>query len=90
MELPAVGFHKKNPRQPIRKFDKPFLLTVGEDIGFNDIVLTHATTLVGRFNGRNVNAVGVNKWVNDTWEEFVSICPAVYLLLRGWIAFKFC
>ena len=39
--------------------DKPVLMTVGKDIGLNDIVLTHATTLVGHFNGRKFNSMGV-------------------------------
>ena len=42
------------------------LMTVGDDIGLNDIVLTHATTLVGRFSDRKFNSVGVKNWVFAT------------------------
>ena len=69
--------------------DNPVLMTVEEDIGLNDIVLTHATTLVGHFNGRKFNSVGVKNWVYVTWKEHVGLCPEVFLLHRGWITFKF-
>ena len=44
---PESGVKKKRPQRTINKSDKPILLTVGEDVGLNDIVLTNATTLIG-------------------------------------------
>ena len=77
------GFRKKRSQQTIKKMDNPILMTVKEDIGLNDIVLTHATTLVGRFNGCKFNSVGVKNWVYVPWKEHVGLCPEVFLLPRG-------
>ena len=88
-DSPGVGVRLKMPRKEIRKLDKPVLMIVGEDVGLNDIVLMHAMTLVGQFSGRKFNSVGVKNWVTATWMDHVNLCPKVFLLPRGWIAFKF-
>ena len=41
-------------------------LVVGEDVALNEIVLTNALTLVGRFGGRKVSPEGVKLWVTAT------------------------
>ena len=64
-------------------------MTMGEDIGLNDIVLSHALTLVVRFSGRKFNSVGVKTWVAATWLDHIKLCPDVFFLPPGWIAFKF-
>ena len=79
----------KKSRKCVRKLEKPILLVVGEDISLNEIVLTNALTLVGRFGGRNISADGVHRWVADTWSLLISLCPQIFVLPRGWIAFKF-
>lgn len=83
------GVRPKRPKQVIRKLDKPVLLVVGVDVCLNDIVLTNTLTLVGRFNGRKASAARVNKWVGDLWKDYVTQLPEVFLLPRGWLAFKF-
>ena len=54
-------------RKCIRKQEKPLLLVVGEDVPLNEIMLTNALTLVGRFGGRKINAKGIHRWVADSW-----------------------
>ena len=49
----------KRLKHATKKLEMPVLLTVGEDIGLNDIVLSHALTLVGRFSGRKFNSTMV-------------------------------
>ena len=68
---------------------KSLLLVVGEDVFMNEIVFTNALTLTGRFGGRKVSPEGVNNWVSATWKHEVSSCPMVFMLPRGWLAFKF-
>ena len=63
------------------------LLVVGEDIALNEIVLTNALTLVGRFGGRRVSLDGVKNLVHGTWTNIT--CPDIFLLPKGWLAFKF-
>ena len=63
------------------------LLVVREDSALNDIVLTNALTLVGRFRGRRVSPEGVKIWVSDTWTNIT--CPDIFLLSKGWLAFRF-
>ena len=77
--------HKRKPK-PVRKVALP-LMVVGEDITLNDIVLTNALTLVGRFGGRKVSPDGVKKWVLGTWSNIT--CLDMFLLPKGWLAFKF-
>ena len=62
---------------------------VGEDVPLNEIVLTNALTLVGHFGGRKISAEGLHRWVSDTWLLEVSIYPKMFILPRGWFAFKF-
>ena len=83
IRLPAL--HKRR-KKPVCKVDIP-LLVVGEDITSNEIVLTNALTLVGRFGGRRVSPDGVKKWVLETWKNIT--CPDIFVLPRGWMAFKF-
>ena len=73
----------------VRKMDKPLLLVVGEDVPLNKIVLTNALTLVGRFGGRNFSPDGLHRWVSDSWTREISLCPKIFILPRGWLAFKF-
>ena len=58
-------------------------LVVGEDIPLNEIVLTNALTLVGRFGGQKVSLQGVDSWVYTTWKNVGSSCPKVFMLPRG-------
>ena len=46
--------------------EKPLLLVVGEDVPLNEIVLTNALTLVGRFGGRKFSIDGLHIWVSDS------------------------
>ena len=62
---------------------------MGEDVPLNEIVLTSALTLVGYFGGRKFSSDGLHKWVSDSWSREVSICPNIFILPRGWLAFKF-
>ena len=64
-------------------------MTDGEDVGLNEIELMNAMTLVGQFGGCKYKSEGLNLWVVDSWKDIISQMPAVYLLPRGWIAFKF-
>ena len=64
------------------------LLVVRENVGLNNIALTNAMTLVGQFGGRKYNSDGVKNWAFVTWKDHVSLFPDVFLLPRGWIAFK--
>ena len=64
-------------------------MTIGEDVGLNEIVLTNAMTLVGQFRGRKYNSEGLNFWAAEAWKDVISRLPMVFLFLRGWIAFKF-
>ena len=64
------------------------LLVVGEDIALNNIVLTNAITLVGRFGGFRVSSNGVKKCVLESWKNIIT-CPDIFVLPRGWLAFKF-
>ena len=73
----------------VRKMDKPLLLVVGEDVPLNKIVLTNALTLVGRFGRRKISFDGLHRWVFDTWLQEISLCPEIFILPRGWLAFKF-
>ena len=75
--------------QVIKKVLNLVLLVVGDDIKMNEIILTNAHTLVGRFRGRKFSLTGLKKWVNDTWLNIIPLCPEVFVLPRGWIAFKF-
>ena len=72
--------------KPVRLVNFP-LLVVGEDIALNNIVLTHALTLVGHFSGRKVSPAGIKNWALGTWHNIS--CPDIFILLRGWLAFKF-
>ena len=65
-DSPGVGVSLRRMRHAIMKLDKPVLMTLGEDVGLNDTVLSHASTLVGRFSGRKFNFVGVKNWVTAT------------------------
>ena len=82
------GFGKKSSKC-VRKLDKPLLLVVGEDVPLNEIVLTNALTLVGRFGGRKISAEGLHRWVSDSWLREVSIYLKIFILPWGWFAFKF-
>ena len=73
----------------VRKMDKPLLLVVGEDVPLNKIVLTNALTLVGSFGGRKFNPGGLHRWVSDSWTQEISLCLKIFILPRGWLAFKF-
>ena len=55
----------------------------------NDIVLTNALTLVGRFRRRNYNVESLHGWAEKAWTDVISTRPEIYMLPRGWIAFKF-
>ena len=55
----------------------------------NDIVLTNALTLVGRFGRHNYNAESLRGWADKAWTDGISTRPEIYMLPRGWIAFKF-
>ena len=44
--------------------------------------------LVGIFGGRRVSSDGVKKWVLDSWKNIIT-CPDIFVLPRGWLAFKF-
>ena len=83
LHLPSV--HKRS-KKPVHKVEIP-LFVVGEDIALNDIVLTNALTLVGRFGGRRVSLDGVKNWVLGTWKNITY--PDIFVLPRGWLAFKF-
>ena len=72
-----------------KKSDNPILLVVGADVMLNDIVLTNALTLVGRFSGRKASVASVNKWDGEIWKGFVFQPLEVFLLLCGWLSFKF-
>ena len=76
---PMKGAGKKSSKC-VRKMDQPLLLVVGEDVSLNDIVLTNALTLVGRFGGRKFSSEGLHRWVSATWSREVSICPKVFIL----------
>ena len=65
------------------------MLVVGEDIKLNEVILTHSHTLVGCFGGHKFNSMGVKLWVLATWQSDISTVPEIFLLTRGWIAFKF-
>ena len=56
------GVKKKCLSKTVKKTDQPVLLTVGEDVCLNDIVLTNAMTLVRRFGGRKFNSNSLNGW----------------------------
>ena len=58
-------------------------------MGLNEIVLTNATTLVGRFEGRKFNFDSLKGWDALVWKYLIKETPAVFILPRGWIAFKF-
>ena len=79
---------KKRILKPIKKIN-PVLMTLGEDVLLNDIVLTNALTLVGRFGRRNYNADSLHGWAVRVWNGIISTIPEIYMLPRGWIAFKF-
>ena len=64
-------------------------MTDGEDVGLNEIELMNAMTLFGRFGGSKYKSEGLNLWVANSWKDVISQMPAVYLLPRGWITFKF-
>ena len=85
----VLGSIKKRPHKPIRKLVKLVLMTVGEDVGLNDIVLTNAMTLVGRFGGRIFNSDNLKGWAALVWKEIIKVPPEIFLLPRGWIEFKF-
>ena len=80
---------KKRPHKSIRKLVKPVLMIVDKDVGLNDIVLTNVTTLVGRFGGRKFNSDSLNGWATSVWKDIIKETSAVFILPRGWIAFKF-
>ena len=46
-------------------------------------------TLFGRFRGQNFNSDSLNEWAAWVWKDVITVLPAIFLLLRGWIAFKF-
>ena len=83
------------PSKPKRRIPKPIktinpvLITLGEDVLFNDIVPTNAVTLVGRFGRRNFTADSLHGWAVRVWNGIISSIPEIYMLPRGWIAFKF-
>ena len=87
--VPGAGACVKRSAHVIKKAVNPVLLVVGEDIKMNEIILTNAHTLVGCFRGRKFSSTGLKKWVNDTWLDIIPFCLKVYVLLQGWIAFKF-
>ena len=73
----------KRPKQIIRKSSKPLLMAVSEYVGLNDIVLTNALTLVGRFNGRKYGPEGVKKWVFISWKDSRLVLFLMYLCFYG-------
>ena len=79
---------KKRLPKPIKKIN-PVLMTLAEDVLLNDIVITNALTLVGRFGRRNYNYESLHGWAVRAWNDIISTSPEIYMLLRGWIAFKF-
>ena len=86
----SIGTSKSKKRLPkaIKKIN-PVLMTLGEDVLLNDIVLTNALNLVGRFGRRNYNSESLHGWAVRAWNEIISTSPEIYMLPRGWIAFKF-
>ena len=62
---------------------------MGEDVPLNEIVLTNALTLVGRFGGRKFSPDGLHRWVFNSWLQEVSIYSKIFSLPRGWLAFQF-
>ena len=79
---PEVVKRLKRPGKIVRK-DKSAMM-----VSLNDIILTNATTLVGRFGGRKISVDGFKIWVDGVWIDRISICPDVFILPRGWIAFQ--
>ena len=61
------GVKKKRPSKLVKKTDQPVLLTAGEDVCLNDIVLTNAMTLVGRFGSRKFSSDSLNGWAALAW-----------------------
>ena len=49
-----VGVKQKRVLRTIKKFEKLVMMTIGEDVGFDTIVLTNALTLVGQLEDANV------------------------------------
>jgi len=84
----SKGTSKKWQPKPIKKIS-PVLMTLGEDILLNDIILTNALTLVGRFGRRNYIAESLRGWADKAWNDGLSSHPEIFILPRGWIAFKF-
>ena len=62
---------------------------VGANIKLNDIILTNEHALAGRFSGQKCSATSLKKWVTNSWMDIIQHCPEVFILLRGWISFKF-
>ena len=84
----GISKSKKRLLKPIKKIN-PVLMTWGEDVLLNDIVLTNALTLVGRFGRHNYNSDSLHGWAVRAWKEIISTSAEIYMLHRGWIAFKF-
>ena len=58
-------------------------------MGLNEIVLANAMTLVGCFGSHKYNSDSLNVCTTLVWKNVISRPPAIFLLPRGWIAFKF-
>lgn len=64
-------------------------LTVGRDIGLEEVVEYNMTALVGKFSYHAMNRRDIVSWVLAKWRPLLNYTPQIFALACGWYGFKF-
>jgi hypothetical protein len=82
------GFHNMYAKEWRVKKNKP-RVTLGRDVGMQEVGMISARGLVGRFGYRALGAREIHRWVEVTWNPMLGYLPEVFILTRGWFCFIF-
>jgi len=64
-------------------------VTLGRDVGMQEISMLSTRGLVGRFGYRALGALEIHNWVEVTWYPVLGYLHDVFILTRGWLCFVF-
>jgi hypothetical protein len=62
-------------------------MVVDKDIKMEEFKGLMATTIVGKFMGKNVKRETIKQWMSEQWKPVVGYLPKFHLLDRGWLCF---
>jgi hypothetical protein len=62
-------------------------MVVGKDNKMEEFEGLMATTIVGKFMGKNVKGETLKQWRFEQWKSLVGYLPKFHLLDRRWLCF---